>query len=106
MYRKTSGKTDFDILKEHGFKIASTYNPLQVDRVNNVNRLFNLNKIIIDKKCKKLIGDLTKVCWKNNKLAQTGNNSHLTHISDCLGYVAWKKMPFTKVNLRPITGKR
>lgn len=105
--RKTSGTTDFQILKDHGFEVMSTYNPLQSDRVNNVNRLFNKNEIIIDKKCKKLIGDLEKVTWKNNKLDQKGANSHLTHISDCLGYGCWKMLPFTKLtNLTPSQGRR
>jgi len=104
--RKTSGITDFQTLKENGFQVMNTYNPLQSDRVNNVNRLFTNNQIIIDNKCKKLIGDLEKVTWKDNKLDQKGANSHLTHISDCLGYVCWKLMPFVKLDLTPRTGRR
>ncbi len=33
--RKTSGQTDFQILKDAGFTVMSTYNPLQIDRVNS-----------------------------------------------------------------------
>lgn len=94
--RKTSGKSDFDILKEAGFTIVSTINPFVNDRVNNVNRLFNSNEIIINSKCKKLIGDLEKVVWKDNKLDQKSDKM-LTHISDALGYLAWKLKPITRV---------
>lgn len=91
--RKTSGMSDFQILKNNGFTILSTYNPFVVDRVNNINRLFNDGKIKINPRCKKLINDLNKVSWKNNKLDQKTDTS-LTHISDCLGYLAWKLYPF------------
>jgi len=103
--RKTSGQTDFDILKSHGFKIMSTYNPAVKDRVNNVNRLFGQNKIIIDPKCKKLINDLERVMWKDNKLDQK-TDSLLTHISDALGYGCHKLKPYFKMDLKPRTGKR
>jgi PBSX family phage terminase large subunit len=59
--RKTSGQSDFDIIRDNGFTIMPTYNPFVTDRVNNVNRLFANNEIIIDTKCKKLIADLQKV---------------------------------------------
>lgn len=104
--RKTSGQSDFDIIRDHGFTIMSTHNPFVTDRVNNVNRLFTNNEIIIDNKCKKLIADLQKVTWKNNKLDQTGNNKMLTHISDCLGYACHKLKPFKQLDLRPRVGKR
>ena len=94
--RKTSGKSDFQILKDAGFTIESTHNPFVSDRVNNVNRLFTNDKIKISPKCKKLINDLEKVSWKNNELDQSGSNKHLTHISDALGYMCWKLDPFGK----------
>jgi PBSX family phage terminase large subunit len=87
--RKTSGKSDHLILKEAGFTIPPVRNPFVTDRVNNVNRLFTANKIRISPKCKKLINDLEKVAWKDNKLDQKGANAHLTHISDALGYFLW-----------------
>lgn len=95
--RKTSGKSDFNILNEAGFTVENTFNPFVTDRINNVNRLFMENKIIIDPKCKKLINDLEKVSWKNNSLDQFGANKHLTHISDCLGYACWKLLPIFKI---------
>lgn len=93
--RKTSGQTDFEILKRFGFKIMPTYNPLVIDRVSNLNRLFTLNKITISSKCKKLITDLEKVSWQEGQNKLDGKSDRmLTHISDALGYVAWKLMSF------------
>lgn len=92
--RKTSGRTDHEILREGGFKVESTRNPFVMDRVNNVNRIFGLDLIDIDPRCRKLCNDLEKVVWKANQLDQTGANKMLTHVSDCLGYAAWKLMPF------------
>jgi PBSX family phage terminase large subunit len=93
--RKTSGQSDFDILKQNGFNIMWTQNPFVTDRVNNVNRLLKAGKLIIDPRCKKLINDLEKVVWKDNKLDQK-TNPMLTHISDALGYLCFKLSPFTK----------
>lgn len=91
--RKTSGKTDHDILRQDGFSVKFVNNPLQQDRVNNINRLFKENKIKINPRCKKLINDLNKVSWKDNKLDQK-TDTNLTHISDALGYLTWNVMPF------------
>jgi hypothetical protein len=86
--RKTSGISDHQILQNDGFKIQTTRNPLVVDRVNNINRLFREDRIIIDPSCKKLINDLEKVCWKDGSLDQK-TDKMLTHISDALGYLCW-----------------
>jgi PBSX family phage terminase large subunit len=93
--RKTSGKSDHEILRESGFNVLPTHNPFVTDRVNNVNRLFTNNQIIINPKCKKLINDLNKVSWKDNKLDQK-TDPMLTHISDALGYGCYKLMPLIK----------
>jgi len=95
--RKTSGKSDFDILKENGFSILHSRNPFVTDRVNNINRLLAANRIVIDPKCKKLINDLEQVSWKDNKLDQK-TNSMLTHISDALGYMCWKLDKIEKIS--------
>jgi PBSX family phage terminase large subunit len=92
--RKTSGKSDHQILKDSGFQIPPVRNPFVTDRVNNVNRLLMNNQIIINPKCKKLIGDLERVSWKDNKLDQKTDPS-LTHISDALGYLANHLFPIT-----------
>jgi len=104
--RKTSGKSDFFILKEQGFKIAHTRNPLVIDRVNNVNRLLTRKKIIINKnKCPNLIKDLEMVTWRGgNKLDQS--DGLRTHLSDCLGYVCWKYLPLKKPATNLFTGAR
>jgi PBSX family phage terminase large subunit len=94
--RKTSGKSDFDILKESGFRIKTVHNPLQRDRVNNVNRLFSHDRIIVHKRCKKLINDLEKTKWKNGKLDE-GKDKLLTHVSDCLGYPTWQLAPINAI---------
>ena len=91
--RKTSGKSDFQILKDAGHDIMKVRNPFVGDRVNNMNRLLTDERIIISKRCKKLINDLEKVAWKDNQLDQKGANKHLTHISDALGYGCWKLFP-------------
>lgn len=90
--RKTSGKSDHEILKEAGYKIPSVQNPFVTDRVNNVNRLLTNNQIIIDPRCKKLIADLEMVSWKDNKLDQK-SDPMLTHISDSAGYALWHLFP-------------
>lgn len=84
--RKTSGKSDHQILRDAGFSVVDTRNPFVTDRVNNVNRLLRDGRIIIDPKCKKLINDLEKVVWKNDELDQK-TDPLLTHISDALGYL-------------------
>jgi phage terminase large subunit len=103
--RKTSGQSDFDIIKAAGFQIMSTHNPFVKDRVNNVNRCLKENKIIIHPRCKKLINDLERVSWKNNELDQK-TDPLLTHISDALGYGCYNLLPQSKLNLKPFTGIR
>lgn len=100
--RKTSGKSDFKMLQDNGFSIPSVRNPLQIDRVNNVNRLLTEGRIRINKKCKKLINDLERVAWKDGKLDQKGDAKMLTHISDAMGYLCWKLAPMEDVG-RPIS---
>ena len=83
--RKTSGKSDHLILKEAGFTVKKTHNPIVFDRINNVNRLLTADRLIISPKCKKLIADLEKVVWRDNQLDKK-THPELTHISDALGY--------------------
>jgi PBSX family phage terminase large subunit len=90
--RKTSGISDHQILRQDGFTIQPTRNPLVIDRVNNVNRLLREERIIIDSSCRKLINDLEKVSWKDGSLDQK-TDKMLTHISDALGYLCWSIDP-------------
>lgn len=103
--RKTSGQSDFDIIKESGHQIMSTHNPFVKDRVNNVNRCLKNGLIEIDPSCKKLINDLEKVTWKNNKLF-AGTDGMLGHISDALGYGCHALLPQVKLDLKPKMGRR
>jgi len=103
--RKTSGASDFDILRQNGFQIPYVFNPAVSDRVNNVNRLFQENRIIINPRCKKLINDFYKVVWKNNSIDQSGANKMLSHISDGVGYGAWFLLPLGIKNA-PITSSK
>ena len=57
-----------------------------------MNRLLTDNRIIINPKCKKLIGDLEKVSWKDNKLDQK-TDPMLTHMSDNAGYGVYFHFP-------------
>jgi PBSX family phage terminase large subunit len=103
--RKTSGQSDFDIIKAAGFIIESTYNPFVKDRVNLMNLRLKEGKILIHPRCKKLINDLEKVQWRNNELDQK-TDPMLTHISDALGYGCHKLLPQTTLNLTPSTKVR
>lgn len=94
--RKTSGISDHQILRNDGFTIQPTRNPLVVDRVNNVNRLLREGRIIIDPSCRKLINDLEKVSWKDGSLDQK-TDKMLTHISDALGYWCWSIDPLRMI---------
>lgn len=92
--RKTSGMSDFNILKDKGFRIENTYNPIVFDRVNNTNRLLSDKSVLISPNCKWLRRDLEKVSWRGGKLDQT-TDKNLSHSSDALGYLLWKLMPIT-----------
>jgi len=96
--RSTAGVSDFEIIKRNGFKIMSTRNPYVIDRVNNANRLFEHNRVIINPCCKKTINDLEKVSWREgkNEIDQV-TDKMLTHISDALTYGLWKLAPLKRV---------
>lgn len=91
--RKTSGKTDFMMLKEFNHIIESTRNPFVIDRVNNINRLLEKQRIIIHPRCKNLIDDLKKVTWDKHGDLDQKTDKLRTHASDALGYFAHKRMP-------------
>jgi PBSX family phage terminase large subunit len=92
--RKTSAHTDFQLLKDAGHEVIYSRNPFVVDRINNVNRLFKLNKVKISSNCKKLINDLEKVSWKESGTdIDKTTDKLISHISDGFGYLAWYAMP-------------
>lgn len=95
--RKTSGKSDFDIMREYGFNIISVKNPYVMDRINNANRIFSEDRVIISrKKCPKLINDFSKVVFKDGKLDQR-TDKFLTHLSDGATYGMWRLDPISTV---------
>lgn len=100
--RKTSGKSDHQILKDNGHAVHNTRNPFVTDRTNNINRLLRDGKIIIHPRCKKLINDLEKVVWKNDELDQK-TDKMLTHISDALGYLCYAIDPPVILNPKSST---
>lgn len=93
--RKTSGRSDFHIIREKGFTIIDTFNPLVRDRVNNINRMLSSVDIVIDKNLKHTINDFEKVSWNGGELDQR-TDKLLTHISDTVGYGAWRFFPMIK----------
>lgn len=91
--RKTSApKTDHQILRDAGFKVESSTNPAREDRFNCTNGLLEQNRIIVHPRCKHTIADL-----KNTKKIDSQNKKNGVeirgHITDGLGYVAWKFFP-------------
>jgi len=100
--RRTSGKSDHIILREAGFEIIPTVNPLVIDKIANLNRCFTLGLIKIHPRCKKLIRDLMQLVWdKNMKLDQKTDPS-LSHLVDALAYLCWKLYPL-KTNRKSTT---
>ena len=100
--RKTSGRSDFDILRENGFMVQNVFNPYVADRTNNMNRLFSADRIKLHSKCKKNINDFEQVAWKDNKLHQKGEARLLSHCSDNVGYGAWHFEPMVGKARTPI----
>jgi hypothetical protein len=74
---------------------AGTSNPAIRDRVNSVNsRLPNVAgeaRLYIDPKCKELITDFERVCWRSDAFGQPTteldkSERMRSHTSDALGY--------------------
>lgn len=87
--RSSAVNTDHEILRRSGLEVVKFRNPFVRDRYNNLNRLFAHGKIKIHPRCKKLIGDLEQMTYETN-------DEMLGHISDSLGYLAWKHFPLQK----------
>lgn len=88
--RKTSAnKTDIQILKDKGLKVEYNHNPIIRDRQNNVNRLFKLNKLVVNSECKEFVKELEVL----SKADKEGEKAHATV---AMGYVLWKYAPMKK----------
>lgn len=87
--RRTSGISDHEILRTNGFNVVWSHNPFVKDRVNAFNHALTNDRIEIDNKCVKLIGDLESVVWKNGELDKK-SDPMATHITDAAGYPVYK----------------
>jgi PBSX family phage terminase large subunit len=87
--RTSSPNTDHEILRRAGLNVLKFKNPAVKDRDNNVNRLFEQNRIVIDPSCKVLIRNLEQLVYDNQ-------DEMLGHITDALGYVCWHIFPLRK----------
>jgi hypothetical protein len=110
--RRTSGSaTDWNLIREFfaqrvGQAVAhiraATSNPGVRDRVNLVNgRLLSAageHRLFIDPKCKQLMLDFERVCWRADDLGQPTteldkSDRMRTHASDALGYFLAQAFP-------------
>ncbi len=118
--RRTSGAgTDWNLIREffaqrYGQSTAhiraATSNPGVRDRVNLVNsRLLSAageRRLFIDPKCRQLILDFERVCWRADELGQPTteldkSDRMRTHTSDALGYyLAQAFPPYAKIGER------
>lgn len=88
--RKTSStKTDLQILREAGYTVDYTHNPLIRDRQNNLNMLMKQGRVKIDPSCKNLIKEL-------ETLSHRDKEGDVSHVAVALGYVTWKLRPLSK----------
>lgn len=87
--KSSSTNTDHEILRRAGLNVVPFRNPLVKDRDNNLNRLFEQNRIVIDKDCTQLIKNLEQLVYDNK-------DDMLGHITDALGYIAWHFFPLQK----------
>ncbi|HEX4750078.1 MAG TPA: phage terminase large subunit [Bryobacteraceae bacterium] len=86
---------------------AANANPAVRDRVNLVNGRF-LNsagerRLFVDPKCKELILDLERICWRLDDAGQPTcdldkSDRMRTHLSDALGYYLAQAFPLTPKN--------
>lgn len=93
--RSSSNATDHEILRRANLHVMKFKNPSVKDRYNNLNRLFEQGRIIIDPSCKYLIEDLEQLVYDNK-------DEMLSHSSDAFGYAAWHLFPLKKPR-RPVT---
>jgi hypothetical protein len=82
-------KTDHQILREAGHKVARVRNPHRKDRFNTTNNLLEKMRIEIDETCEKLQWDLGSCSTDDSDNPESG------HITDALGYVLWYYFPIS-----------
>ena len=94
--KRTSGKTDFAIIREHGFKIdAPAAAPALTDRYNNTNLLFKdgagKRRLLIHPRCKHSIQARSRFTYKPG----TGvpDKGRWDHMCDAADYWLWSAHP-------------
>lgn len=106
-----ASRTDWQIVKNFfgrypdryhaGFRVPSA-NPPVKDRVNCVNAMIHNyageRRLLIDPRCKHLIQDLERVCWKvdphGSVVAEIDKSDPMrSHVSDALGYYVAREFP-------------
>lgn len=98
--RSTSGKSDFRLLREAGYRVdAPLANPFVRDRVNTVNSLLMgrgspYPRLLVDPRCVNLIEAMEKQSWDTEvDPPQPSKVGGFDHIMDALGYACWRKLP-------------
>jgi len=100
--RKTSasvGETDHAIIRRSGWDVYPTQQHPIVDRINNVNAMFqNANgkpRLFIGHKCKNLIRSLESLTYKEGTHVPDKSSGH-DHIVDALGYLIVVVFPMVR----------
>jgi len=102
-HRSNTGSTDQDVIRAWAASMRGrvrleldfpSKNPYQRQRVNSVNGMLKPMagdpRLFIHPRCERLVNDLEQVTWdKNGDLSK--DDPMLSHISDALGYVAWRR---------------
>ncbi len=85
--KSTKPFTDWDYIQQAGLNLQLTFNPFWKNRINNVNRWFKANRIIIDpEECPTLVEELEIATMQEMEERREGK---LYHASVVLGYLCW-----------------
>lgn len=99
--RKTSNSShsDFEIIKQHGFKIeASSVNPNRIDRWASVNRAFERGQSLINvKNCPRTVKDLESVVYRPGTSEPDTSDALSGHLFDAHGYFIHREFPIKTV---------
>jgi hypothetical protein len=108
--RSTTGKSDYAILIDFGFKVhrVKKANPRVKDRVNAVNSILqNSNgevRLIHHPRCRHLRRDLETVVWTEAGTGIDKRSRSATHATDALGYFVTYEFPLRLT--RAVKGRR
>jgi len=91
----SAGLSDIAILKQAGFRILGSTNPLVRDRLNTVNNALACNRLRVMKRCTHLIRDLEQVV-RDDHGDLDKSQADLTHISDAMGYAVCRLLPLSQ----------